>query len=97
MPSYDVRDMAQGGSGISDVPRSRVFTQGQLRLLTSTAQCYLLPQAETPTVDPELAEFTYRRLLRTAPASLFTLLNTSGWPLQADLCPQGYGPCPTVA
>ena len=75
--------MAQGGSGISEVPQHRVIMQGQLCLLTSTAQHCLMPQEETPTADPKLAEFIHRRLLRTAPASLFTLLNTSGWPLQA--------------
>ena len=50
---------------------------------TSTAQGCLLPQAETPTADPELAEFIHRRLLKTAPVSLFTLHNTNGQPLQA--------------
>ena len=82
MPSYSVMDMAQGGSGISEVPQPRVIMQGQLHLLTSTAQGCLLPQAETPIADPELVEFIHRRLLRIAPASL-TLLNTSGWRLQA--------------
>ena len=56
--------------------------QGHLHLLMSTAQGCLLPQAETPTADPELTEFIHRRLLRTALASL-TLRNTSGQHLQA--------------
>ena len=81
MPSYGVMDIAQGGSGIPEVPQ--VIKQGQLRLLTSLAQGCLLPQAETPTVDPEQVEFIHRRLLKTAPASLYSLRNTNGWPLQA--------------
>ena len=74
---------AQGSSGIPEMHRPRVIVQGQLHHLMSTAQGCLLPQAETPTADLQLAEFTHRRLLRAAPASLFTLRNTSGrllWP-----------------
>ena len=51
--------------------------------LDVTAQGCILPQAETPTAVLELAKFIHRRLIRTAPAVLLTLLNTSGWPLQA--------------
>ena len=72
---------AYSPSGISEVPRPRVIMQGQLCLLTSTAQGCLLPQAEIPTA--ELTEFIHRRLLRTAPVLLFTLRNTSRLPLQA--------------
>ena len=66
-----------------EIPRPRVIVQGQLRRLTSTARGCFLTQAETPTADLELVESIHRRLPGADPASLFTLRNTSGRPLQA--------------
>ena len=54
-------------------------------MLALTAQGCILPLAEMPTAVLEPAEFIHRRLLRIAPAALFTLCNTRGRSLQVLL------------